>query len=51
MSSKKAVQVLSNLAKTGASNQITFLAKTSPYAHVTRNSPNADKLIDGAIQR
>ena len=28
-----------------------MLAKTSPYAQVSRNSPNADKLVDGAIQR
>ena len=49
MSTKKAIQVMSSLAKTNAGPSLTMLAKTSPYAQVTRNSPNADKLVDGAI--
>jgi len=51
MSSKKGIQVLGSLAKTDAAAAITTLAKLSPYAHATRNSPNAAKLVDGAIQR
>jgi len=49
MSTKRAIQVVGSLAKTNAAATLTNLAKASPYAHVSRNSPNAAKLVDGAI--
>ena len=51
MSAKKGIQIVSSLAKTDAGKHLTNLAKASPYAHPSRNNPNAAKLIDGAIQR
>ena len=45
------VTTVSKIANSESAATVQNLAKLNPYATVTRNSPNADKLVDGAIQR
>ena len=51
MSAKNAITALSRVANSGAVATVQGALKNNHLAVVTRNQPNAKKLLDGAIQR
>ena len=51
LKARKMVTTVSKIADSNSVATVQNLAKLNPYSTVTRNSPNADKLADGAIQR